>query len=132
MDKRYWVDEGVELVSSENFMQVYIDHKVVVKTTGGHASSINGKLERPHKTIKNMVRTQLLYRGHSDELWCFYYQYIIWFISCLINMRLGTDPVVLVISTRTSPAQFHTQTLLYWDGNFTSSSPSKGKRCWNN
>ena len=55
-------------------MQLYIDYVVIVETTGGYASSIKGKVELTHHTIKNMVHIQLLSRGHHDELWCFCYQ----------------------------------------------------------
>ena len=41
-----------------------------------------------------MVRIQILSRGHSDEIWCFCYQYTILIVSCIFNMRLVTAPIV--------------------------------------
>ena len=75
-------------------MQICIGHEVTVDTNGGYASSINGKVECTKKRINNMVRIQLLPRGHSDELWCLCYQYTIWIISRLIKICLGTAPIV--------------------------------------
>ena len=75
-------------------MNLCIEHEFIVETTGDYSSSINGKVENPHQITKNMVCIQILYRGHSDELWCFCYQYTIWIIYHLINRRLGTDTIV--------------------------------------
>ena len=33
-------------------------------------------------------------RGHTDNLWCFFYQHTIWLIYRLVNRRLGTSPIV--------------------------------------
>ena len=72
----------------------YFDYDIISETTGVYASSINGKVECTHPTIKNMVRIQLLSRGHTDDPWCFCYHYIVRIIYRLINMRLGTHPIV--------------------------------------
>ena len=75
-------------------MQLLIDHKVIVETTGGYSHSVNGKVERPHQNINNMVRIQLLSRWHIDELWCFWYQYTIWIIYRLIKRCLVSATIV--------------------------------------
>ena len=75
-------------------MQLFIDHYIIVETTGVYTSPINGKVERPRQIINNMVRIQLLSWGHSNELWCFCYKYTILIISQFIEKRLGTDPIV--------------------------------------
>ena len=51
-------------------------------------------MEHPHQTIKHMVRIQLLFCRHNDDLWCFCYQYIVWITYCLINRRLGISTIV--------------------------------------
>ena len=76
-------------------MKLCLDElQIIVETTGGYNSSVNGKVERPHQTIKNMVRVQLISRGHDDELWCLTYQYTIWIIARLYHSRIKTAPIV--------------------------------------
>ena len=41
-------------------MKACKDLDLIVETTGGHSSSINGMAERPHRTVKNVVRVQLV------------------------------------------------------------------------
>ena len=71
------VDEGVELSRSSDFMQICIYHEFIVDTTGGYASSIYRKVQRPYQTINKMVCIKILSCGHSGELWCLCYQYTI-------------------------------------------------------
>ena len=51
---------------------------IIVQTTGGYASSINGKSEGPNKTLANITRSLLTNSINKKELWCFEYQYSIW------------------------------------------------------
>ena len=51
-------------------------------------------MEHPNKTFKNMVRNQLISRGHNDKVWCFWYQHSVWLVRCLINLRIGTAPII--------------------------------------
>ena len=89
------MDEGGELAQSADFMALCLDELgIIVETTGGHNSSVNGKVECPHGTIKDMVRVQLLSRGHKDDLWCFCYQYTIWIMARLYNHRVKAAPIV--------------------------------------
>ena len=88
------IDEGGKFYRPADFMQVCIDHGVIVDITGSYSSSINGKIELPQQTIKNMVMTQLLSHGHHDDLWRFCYKYTIWIIPRPITRFLGTYPVV--------------------------------------
>ena len=45
----FQVDEFGELSRSVYFMQIFIDHDVIVETTGGYASSINGNIKLTHQ-----------------------------------------------------------------------------------
>ena len=97
----FCMDEGGELTCSADLVHLVVEELgIIVETTGGHASSINGKVERPHQTIKNMVRVQLISRGHSDELWCLCYQYTIWLIARILNRRVGTAPHRRLVQTQ--------------------------------
>ena len=63
---------------------------IIVQTTGGDESSLNGKIESPNKTLANITRALLLNSIHKKELWCFSHQYDIW-ISCQTDNRLRGD-----------------------------------------
>ena len=76
-----WVDEDGVLSISSEFMNTCHNRKIIVKTTGGDASSLNGKIESPNKTLDNITRSLLINSYHNKELWCFAYQYSIW-LSC--------------------------------------------------
>lgn len=88
------LDEGGELAKSADFMQTVYDLNMIPEFTGGYASTINGKVERPNRTLKNMVRSQLFARGFPDKFWCFAYQYSIWCLRRLFNRHVGTAPII--------------------------------------
>ena len=41
---------------------------IIFQTTGGDASSLNGKSESPNKTLANITRALLLNSRHKKEL----------------------------------------------------------------
>ena len=75
------VDEDGALTRSSEFMNTCHNMNIMVQTTGGYASSLNGKHEIPNKTLANITRSLLLKSSHKKELWCFSYQCAIW-LSC--------------------------------------------------
>ena len=54
---------------------------IIVQTTGGDESSLNGERKRPNNTPDNIKRALLMKSIHKKELFCLSYQYAIW-ISC--------------------------------------------------
>ena len=68
------VDEDGALARSSEFMKTCHNMNIIVQTTGGDASSLNGKSESPNKTLANITRALLLNSSHKKELWCFAYQ----------------------------------------------------------
>ena len=42
-----------------------------MQTTGGHASWLNGIVERSHQTTTKMIRAALHDTGHSPDKWCY-------------------------------------------------------------
>jgi hypothetical protein len=38
-------------------------------TTGGYSSFLNGKVERPHQTIAQLVHDMLINSGHPPDTW---------------------------------------------------------------
>ena len=84
------VDEDVALARYSEFMKICHNMNIIVQTTGGDVSSLNGKIEGPNKTLANITRSFLLNSSHNKELWCFSYQYTIW-ISCQTENKLFGD-----------------------------------------
>ena len=72
-------DEGGELARSTEINQVLLDHDIVMQTTGGYASHLNGRTERGHRTDADSVRAMLFAAGLENKYWCFalmYHQFI--------------------------------------------------------
>ena len=59
------VDEDGALARSSEFMRTCHNMNIIVQTTGGDASSLNGKLESPNKTLANIKRALLLNSSHK-------------------------------------------------------------------
>jgi len=65
------VDEDGALANNSEFSNFLINHKISLQTTGGYASFLNGKVERHHRTIAQMVCSLLLNSGLLSDLWCY-------------------------------------------------------------
>jgi hypothetical protein len=65
------VDEDGALANSSEFCDFLLHRHIALQSTGGYASFLNGKIERPHRTIVQMVRAMLLNSGLPDILWCY-------------------------------------------------------------
>ena len=74
---------------------------IISQTTGGDASSLNGKSEIPDKTHANITRALLLNSSHKKELF-FAYQYTIWISFRTENRLRGDVPYFLWHGIRTS------------------------------
>ena len=59
------VDEDGALEKSNEFMKICYNMSITVQTTGGYASSLNGKIESPNKKIANITRAILLKSSHK-------------------------------------------------------------------
>ena len=65
-------DEGGELARCEELNGMLVDEfNVVMQTTGGYASHLNGVTECGHMSTSNSVRTSLYAAGLDDTYWCF-------------------------------------------------------------
>ena len=47
------------------------DFQIIMQTTGGYASHLNGAVERTHRTDGDTVRSMLYCAGLPDKFWCF-------------------------------------------------------------
>ncbi len=65
------VDEDGALANNTEFSNFLLARSIPLESTGGYASYLNGKIERPHRTIANMVRAMLLNSGLPSNLWCY-------------------------------------------------------------
>jgi hypothetical protein len=62
-------DLGGELANSSVFRDLIAKHGYILETTGPDASSQNGRGERPHRTLANMVRCMLYSASLGAEFW---------------------------------------------------------------
>eukprot|EP00957_Ditylum_brightwellii_P090570 6897681-Ditylum_brightwellii.AAC.1 len=67
------MDEECAISKSADFTSMMIDEFPGNKTniTGGYASWINGKIEKPHETIKNRTQATLMDTGKEEIYWCY-------------------------------------------------------------
>jgi len=65
-------DEGGELARSYEINKMLVEEfQIVMQTTGGYSSHLNGVTERGHRTDADSIRTSLYAAGLSHEYWCF-------------------------------------------------------------
>jgi hypothetical protein len=65
------VDEDGALANNTEFSEFLFARSITLESTSGYASFLNGKIERPHRTIANMVQAMLLNSGLTSNLWCY-------------------------------------------------------------
>jgi hypothetical protein len=63
------VDEDGALANNSKFSGFLLDRSITLESTGGYASFLNGKIERPHRTLGQMVRAMILNSGLPSNLW---------------------------------------------------------------
>ena len=51
---------------------------IIVQTTGGYSSSLNGKSGIPNKTLSDITRAIIMNSSHKKYLWLFAYKYAIY------------------------------------------------------
>jgi len=65
-------DEGGELARSYEVNKMLVeDFQIVMQTTGGYSSHLNGITERGHRTDADSIRTSLYAAGLPNKYWCF-------------------------------------------------------------
>ena len=95
------VDEDGAPARSSESMKTCHNMNIIVRTTGGDASSLNGKIKSPNKTLANIKRAIFLNSSHKKELWCFAYQYAIWLSRRTDNRLRGDVPYFIWNGIRT-------------------------------
>jgi len=65
------VDEDKALANSTAFCKLLLTHNIILQTTGGYASSLNGKSESLNKVAKHTVSTILSSANMDPMFWCF-------------------------------------------------------------
>ena len=97
-DKKYTfisVDEDIALARFYGYMNTCHNINIIVQTTGGDASYLNGKSETPNKTLANITRALLLNSSQNKEPWCFAYQYFLWLSIRTTNIMRNDVPYFL-------------------------------------
>ena len=85
-------DEGGELGRSTDFLKCLTSHECIFLGTGRAGSSLNGKVERPNRTIANSVRAKLLNSGLPDEFWCYAAEDANYKLRRMLHSAIHTTP----------------------------------------
>ena len=63
---------------SSKFMRTHNNMNIIVQTTGGYASLLNGKNKIPNNTFSDITRAFIINSNQNKLIWLFAYQYAIW------------------------------------------------------
>ena len=85
-------DLGGELARSTTFRDTVAKYKYSLETTGADTSSQNGRGERPHRTLANMVRCLLYSSTLGTEFWSDALVYATYLYNRSHHSELGTTP----------------------------------------
>jgi hypothetical protein len=85
-------DQGGELARSADFRAIIAKHGYVVEPTGPDASSQNGRGERPHRTLANMVRCMLYGANLGVEFWADALVYATYLYNRTYHEAIGKTP----------------------------------------
>jgi hypothetical protein len=86
------VDEDGALARSYEFTELLLQHSITLETTGGYASFLNGKVERPNRTIADMVHALYFNAGHSPDKWCYAAETAADIYRLTLHSALGISP----------------------------------------
>ena len=96
------VDEDRELARTSEPIKTCHNMNIIVQTTGGDTSSLNGKSESHNKALSNIKIAIVLNSSHKKESWYLAYQYAIWLSRQTGNRLCGDVHYLLCHGTRTS------------------------------
>ena len=98
------IDEEGAIARSAEFTNMIIEDfpGIKINTTGGYASWLNGKIERPHETIKNGTRATLYDAGRDNTFWCYASTDVIRKYNCTLHSSTGDCPDFLWYGIRPS------------------------------
>lgn len=86
-------DEDGALINNTEFCKlIYRQLGMVIESTGGYESSLNGAAESPTKTIKKMTRASLIGADMPDTDCCFAMQYSACVNNQILNRMSGKVP----------------------------------------
>ena len=99
-------DEDGALVGNTEFCEImYKVTGMSLESTGGGESSLNGTVETPNKTIKRMVRANLMGALMPDPFWCFSAQYAGLQHNNTLNRRTGSTPAIIYLGRAINEAK---------------------------
>lgn len=84
-------DQG-ELATSKEFHKLLVEQGFILETTGAGNSKQNGIVERPHRTLANMVRCGLLSANLGPEFWSYALIHAVHIKNRLPHQSIGCTP----------------------------------------
>ena len=115
------VDTYYALETSSEFMRKCHTINIIVQTTGGDTSSLNGKQGSPNNTLDNIKRALLMNSSNKKKHLCLDYKYSIWISYLTDNMFHGDVPELLWHGSRPSYKQTKIWGVIFYiiNGNVT-------------
>jgi hypothetical protein len=102
------VDEDGSLACSSLFCAFIRDEsKLGLDTTGGYASYLNGKVERPNRTVANKVRCKLLNSDRPLSHWCYATEASADIYRCTHHSAIHMTPHEAWYGVRSSAKEMH-------------------------
>ena len=98
------VDEEGAIARSATFTSMIVDEfpGIRIVPTGGYASWLNGKVERPNLTLKDGTRANLMDADKAVIFWCYAYLDYIKKYNCTLHSAIGDCPDYIWYNTRPS------------------------------
>ncbi len=84
---------------SKYFIKILLDNKINMQTTGGYNSWLNGKIERTHQTLINMVNSSLCYSGNRTDKWCYEFENKKEIYNILLHLDINEQPHIPMLWT---------------------------------
>jgi len=87
------VDEDGALVHSLEFTEILkVEATIMLETTGGYTSFLNGKEGRHHCTIAKNFRSMLKNSGHNKNKWCYAAETAANIYHGILHLAINTSP----------------------------------------
>lgn len=104
-------EDDAHVENTEFCSTIYKSLGVVMQSTGGHASTINGAAKSPHslshRTIKRSLRAGLIGSLLDNTLWCFSGQYAMFIYNNCINHTTGIPLAKKYLNKLAHPSKMH-------------------------
>ena len=90
--RRICTDRGRELSQSAEFRKLIQKHEYVLETMASESSFQNAIVERPHRTLRNMMRSMLHAGNMSNRFWLDALIHAVYIKNCIPHSTIEISP----------------------------------------